>query len=104
MGRRCHLSGQLVMAKSAVPVGYKPGAKPILPDADSRYLDQQLQNISNSISTIVVMTPQPATEPPKVLMDGMWRLARSPWRPLSGQTADQWVWYDATAGAWKAWS
>lgn len=77
---------------------YAPQPHP--PAFDYRYLMQELRHISYSVKTLIDMTPQPATQAPKTLKDGMMRLARSPWHPAAGQTQDAWVYWDAPTATW----
>ncbi len=87
------------MTNGAPPLRLSP-----LP-VDSAALPIWLQGASRMIETTVaeisLMTPQAATAAPKTVRDGMVRLARSPWRPASGQSADAWVYFDAPSGTWK---
>lgn len=82
------------------PTGYVVGATPLIAGGDAVYLGRQLQAISDSILSLVRLTPQPATTPPRTLTDGMQRLARAPWWPVVGQTADRWVYFDGPTGTW----
>lgn len=89
------------MTKSSAPPLYTVASPPSIPGGDAVYLAAQLAAIANSLSGIRAMTPQSATAAPKVLLDGMTRLARNPWRPVAGQTADAWVYYDAAGAVWR---
>lgn len=89
------------MTKSSAPPLYTVAAPPSIPGGDAVYLAAQLGAIANSLSGIRAMTPQSATVAPKALLDGMVRLSRDPWRPVSGQTADAWVYWDAAGGIWR---
>lgn len=89
------------MTKSSAPPRYVVGSTPSLPGGDAVYLDSQLSAIANSLAGINLMTPQSATAAPKTLLDGMMRLSRNPWRPVSGQTVDQWVYWDAAGSVWR---
>ncbi len=89
---------------STIPAGYVPGTSggfTTIP-ALFQFLKGELQKIAISTSKTSLMTPQPAIKAPTEIADGMIRLSRSPWRPLSGQTVDTWVYYDAPSGSWKA--
>lgn len=88
------------MKNNVTLAGYVPLSPPSLL-GNPQYLARELQAISSAIQNLTLMTPQPATKAPVTLSDGMIRLARSPWRPLSGQTTDEWVFYDAPSGTWK---
>lgn len=80
---------------------YTPGALPILPTGDGPYVQRELAAINRTIDSLVLMAPQPATQAPKQLADGMIRYARSPFWPVAGQVADAWVWYDQPNAVWK---
>jgi hypothetical protein len=91
-----------VSAPSTAPTPYAVSAlTPILAGGQDRYYGQQLSLISISISSLIALTPQAATAAPKTPIDGMVRLARDPWRPVAGQTTDQWVYYDAAGKVWR---
>lgn len=89
------------MTKSSAPPLYTVASPPTIPGGDAVYLAAQLAAIANSLSGVRLMTPQSAAVAPKVLQDGMLRLSRDPWRPVSGQTADAWVYYDAAGATWR---
>lgn len=89
------------MPRSSLPAGYAQRPQPILEGRDKQYLDQELTAVGVAIGSLLRMTPQPATVAPKAPADGMIRLSRSPWRPLSGQTVDAWVYFDGPTAAWK---
>ena len=86
---------------SSGPPSYTPSSLPILPGGDGPYTQKELRRIGSTIDTIAQMLPQAATKAPTQLSDGMQRLARDPWRPVAGQTTDQWVYYDAAGGVWR---
>lgn len=87
-------------ARSDLPSSFTPGSPPVLPGGDKRYLQSQLDQIAASLNAVVLLTPQPATVAPKGPVDGMVRLSRSPWRPVSGTTTDAWVYWDAPSSSW----
>jgi hypothetical protein len=70
-------------------------------DGLTLYLKNELAKVAACTETLALMTPQPAVKLPPQIADGMIRLARSPWRPVSGQTVDEWVYYDAPSATWK---
>lgn len=88
------------MSRVTTPAPYIVGTPPSLPGGDAVYLAAQLQAIATSIAGLRLMSPQAAAEVPKTLNDGMQRLARAPWWPVVGQTADAWVYYDLPTGTW----
>ena len=59
-----------------------------------------MQRIQSLAENILLMTPQAATTAPLNPLDGMKRLARSPWRPVAGQNTDAWVYYDGALQEW----
>jgi hypothetical protein len=88
------------MPRTSVPLPYTPSPAPTLDGGDVLWGQQQFDRISATLNSLLALTPQPATAAPKAPQDGMIRLARSPWRPVSGQTADKWVYWDAPSGSW----
>lgn len=82
-----------------------PGIKATLPTTLQGALpaaNGQFGKLRDSINNLNVFAPITATQaPPGDPSDGMIRLAKSPWRPVSGQTQDAWVYYNAHAGAWE---
>jgi hypothetical protein len=84
------------------PKGFIRTSVPLLADPSGTYLQNELSAIQASIATLLIFSPSAATKPPTALGDGMIRLSRAPWRPLAGQTADTWVYYDAPSGSWMA--
>ena len=85
---------------------YTAPTTPILPSTangdSSRFLLSELASIQAVLASTQAMIPQAATQPPKLPVDGMQRLSRAPWRPLAGQVADQWVYFDAPSNSWLA--
>lgn len=88
------------MSKALPLSPYVPRSQPQIPGGSDFYVRGELQAIAAAISTVLAMTPQVTTKAPTPLVDGMIRLARSPFYPVSGQTADAWVFYDAKLGSW----
>lgn len=78
----------------------RPTLVPLIPGGAEPYAANTMQRLQTMAENTLLMTPQAATQAPATLLDGMKRLARSPWRPVSGQTVDAWVYYDAAAGKW----
>lgn len=89
------------MTRPAPLQPYTPGPPTTTLDQLPSLLSRELLAISTTLAGILPMTPQPATVAPKVLMDGMIRLARTPWWPAVGQSADGWVYYDLASTSWK---
>lgn len=80
---------------------YKQGILPLLPGGEGPFAQREFDKLETVLSSHTDMLPQAATKAPSVLADGMIRLARNPWRPVSGQTVDKWVYYDAAGGIWR---
>lgn len=90
------------MAKApAAPVPYTRGPQPLLPGGEDAYVQNELNTVSTAINTTAQFAVFSAKKAPPVPVDGMVRLSRDPWRPVSGQTTDQWVYYDAAGGVWR---
>ena len=92
------------MARSSTPVAYNRQALPLISGGDLSWTSRELQRIEAAILSTQRLTPQPATEAPKTAVDGMIRLARQPWQPLSGRlgiTHDCWVYYDGAGKIWR---
>lgn len=87
--------------KTTGPIPYNRGSSPVLPGGDARHLEDELGHIQNSVDSLVLMCPQVSTVPPKILIDGMIRLSRNPWRPVTSQSIDSWVYYDAVGKSWR---
>jgi hypothetical protein len=81
-------------AKQAVPAPYTPG--PTVHDWDS--LRNELFRLQTVVQSLLVVVPQVAVEPPRTPLEGMIRLARTPWNPLG--PGDRWVQY--RGGSWVA--
>lgn len=62
---------------------------------------QTVQRLAEALQSTQRMTPQAATKAPNPPIDGMVRLARWPWWPVAGQTADAWVYYDGEGSVWR---
>jgi hypothetical protein len=88
-------------AKSTAPTAYSTSVQPILPGGADAYVQKELGRIQAAIKATQALTPSAAVKAPEKPVDGMMRLARFPWRPVSGQTADAWVYYDAVGAAWR---
>ena len=78
---------------------YERATVPLLDGGDWRYLQDELQRIELALRDAFLMIPQPCSVPPKTPLDGMQRLARSPWRPVGG-TVDTWVYWNAPTSMW----
>jgi hypothetical protein len=82
------------------PPTYTPQALPILDGGSGKYMQSELQSIKSVLDNYQAMLPQAAIKAPIKPVDGMIRLSRSPWWPVSGQTADAWVYWDAAGQVW----
>ncbi len=80
---------------------YTQGIIPILEGGDAAFVKRELSRLANALGEVILMTPQSAYRAPKRLKDGMIRLSRKPWFPVSGQTTDEWVYWDAAGQAWR---
>lgn len=89
------------MARPTTLQAYRRSPLPLIEGGDLRYYQAELAEIETAFAELVLMVPQPAIVAPKVVRDGMQRLARSPWRPIGG-SVDAWVFWDAPSGTWKA--
>ena len=85
---------------------YVAPTTPILPSTaggdNSRFLLSELATLQAVLASTQNMVPQAAVQAPRMPVDGMQRLSRAPWRPLTGQTVDTWVYFDAPSNSWKA--
>ena len=80
---------------------YSSGFVPLLEGGESAFVKRELETLRAVLEDVLIMTPQSATKAPPRLKDGMRRLSRNPWRPVSGQTADAWVYWDAAGQLWR---
>lgn len=64
-------------------------------------MQNELQRIKSVLAAYSDRLPQATDKAPTAPSDGMIRLSRDPWRPVSGQTADAWVYYDAAGSVWR---
>lgn len=79
------------------PLPYIRGLRPVLDGGDPLYVQDELKRIEQTIQDLVTFCPQEADREPSKKRAGMQRLSRSPWRPVPGQVADAWVFFDGTA-------
>lgn len=87
--------------QQGVPAAFLPGPQPILPGGDDVYTQKEVQRLTKATQKLYLTSPITVTKAPTAPVDGMIRLARSPWHPVAGQTADAWVYYDATTQTWR---
>lgn len=80
---------------------YLKGVLPILSGGAAKFGQKQFDQLDKTIAHLLIMNPQSATAAPQQLFDGMRRLSRAPWRPVTGQIADAWVYFDAASGLWR---
>ena len=80
------------------PRPYVPRQFPAFRDLTgaSRYVLQDGKDTAATISDLLLAYPQVAVAAPANPSIGWIRKAMAPWRPLSGQTADQWVVFNGT--------
>jgi hypothetical protein len=86
-------------AGGTIPTPYIRGPAPLSPDGYPVYIGRELDKIAKAIRTLVDLAPQAAIKAPARPIENMIRFAKSPWRPVSGQTQDKWVTY--VAGSWN---
>jgi hypothetical protein len=78
------------------------GSLPILEGAGVlRWLQTRVTSLLAVTTQLVQMAVSNAQTAPTPPQDGMVRLARYPWWPVSGQTADAWVYYDTSGALWR---
>lgn len=87
-------------APPAAPAAYAPGVNPATPEDLLLYVGDEVRKIAVTLATLTRLTPQTAVKAPLLVVDGMVRLARSPWRPAGG-VVDAWVYYDLPTATWK---
>jgi hypothetical protein len=85
----------------ASPVPFVRGAQPILDGGDAAYSRRELDAIKVSLDSTQAFAVYAITKAPDPPLDGMRRLSRWPWWPVSGQAADAWVYYDAVGKVWR---
>lgn len=90
----------MTIAVKSLP-SYSPQALPVIAGGEGRYAQNELQSIKDVLAAYSVCLPQAANKAPTAPSDGMIRLSRDPWRPVSGQTTDQWVYWDAAGSVWR---
>lgn len=88
------------MASTPFPTPYSPSPSPNLPGGDNKWLTKEFRNIQTTLAGVLTLLPQAAVAPPASPLAGMIRHSEAPWRPLVGQTTDQWVQY--LGGSWVA--
>lgn len=83
------------------PSGMRQSVQPILPGGEGKYVQTQIQALKDSLDSTRSFTPQQALKVPATVVDGVIRLARWPWWPVPGQTADAWVYFDGIGNVWR---
>lgn len=88
--------------KPSAPTPPSQGAMPILEGEGAQtWVNKRVKSILTSLASLIQCAVSNSMAAPKVPQDGQLLLARYPWRPVSGQTTDQWVYYDGAAGIWR---
>jgi hypothetical protein len=88
--------------KSSAPNPPAQGAMPILGEEGIQvWANQRIKALLNSVTSLIACAVSNSKAAPKSPQDGQLLLSRNPWRPVAGQTTDQWVYYDAAAGIWR---
>jgi hypothetical protein len=78
------------------------GSLPLLGGEGAQvWANQRIVTLQNSVNSLIAMAVSNSKEAPKVPQDGQLLLSRNPWRPVAGQVADAWVYYDGAAGIWR---
>jgi hypothetical protein len=89
------------VSPSTPPTPYR-GIQPLIQSTNwDRWVLERITAIYSGFANLISMCVSNAMQEPKVLQDAQVRLARYPWWPVSGQTADNWVYYDEAAGIWR---
>lgn len=84
------------------PAALTAGAIPSLEGPGwARWVVQRIQSLIITGQVLINQIPGARTAAPPNPQDGWTFLARDPWWPVSGQTADAWVYYDAAGGVWR---
>lgn len=92
----------MASVKPSAPPSPSQGAMPLLEGEGAQvWAFQRIKTLLNSVTALVACAVSNSLSAPKTPQDGQVLLARSPWRPVSGQTTDQWVYYDGAAGIWR---
>jgi hypothetical protein len=87
--------------RTLTPPIYSPQVLPLLPGGEGPYTQAELRRLQTVLAAYQNLLPQASTQAPVNLVDGMIRLARSPWWPVAGQAADAWVYWDAAGVVWR---
>lgn len=88
--------------KSSTPPGTPQGVQPLLGGNGAQvWARDRVVSLVKAAQQLAAMAVSNALAAPVVPQDGMIRLARWPWWPVSGQTADGWVFYDMAGGVWR---
>lgn len=88
--------------KASAPPSLGVGSLPILEGAGVfQWAQNRFNQLQATIGSLVAMAVGNAKALPKSPQDGMLKLARYPWWPVSGQSGDAWVYYDASGAAWR---
>lgn len=90
-----------VTLRTLSPPVYTPAVLPILPGGEGPYTQAELRRLQTVLGAYLNLLPQAAIKAPVTLVDGMIRMARDPWWPVAGQTADKWVYFDAAGAVWR---
>lgn len=92
----------MASVKPSAPTPPTQGAMPILEGEGAQvWAAARIKSLLNSVSSLIACAVSNSKAAPKVPQDGQLLLARDPWRPVAGQVADAWVYYDGAAGIWR---
>lgn len=92
----------MASVKPSAPPAPAQGAMPILGDDGAQvWAHQRIKALLNSVTALVGCAVSNLMAAPKTPQDGQLVLSRAPWRPVAGQTADAWVYWDQAGGVWR---
>lgn len=95
------MTSTVPLKQKSVPAAPVMSTLPLTLSGSHPYGQQQMASLKNAIETTQAFTPQTSLKAPSNPTDGMIRLARYPWWPVSGQSADAWVYFDGAGGVWR---
>lgn len=88
--------------KSTLPTPPSQGALPLIEGEGAQvWANARIKSLLNSVTSLIACAVSNSMAAPKIPQDGQLILARAPWRPVAGQTADAWCYFDGAAGIWR---
>ena len=92
----------MASVKSSAPVAPSQGVQPLLEGEGAQvWAQQRIKSLLNSVASLIQASVSNSMAAPKTPQDCQLLLSRDPWRPVAGQTADAWVYFDGAAGIWR---